>query len=184
MKLSHLASIVVCCFCFGCSTPAPPFSRLDAEAKRYDYKWMSMSTTLAKPFQEERSSLGQDFPKHLTQYMGSDTDKHYMFASFLLHEPYLGGSEPDPDLALLIIHQAIAICQADTTDIDTKAELVSLSIRGATLAEQLGFSAQAVAHKQRAESLLKDHPILRGAIPAQSDETRELYKSIPEKIKK
>ncbi len=89
-------------------------------------------------------------------------------------------STADKRKELLQLFEELASCEGDS-DIDAEAEALGLHVQSAVLSKQLGLSKLAVIHKQKADRLVEQKPVLVGAWPAMHDSERKLLESIKTK---
>ncbi|MDK1032493.1 MAG: hypothetical protein QGD94_10835 [Planctomycetia bacterium] len=154
------------------------FRALLEKVKKQRGHWGWENRKLSHLFNEERKRLADNFEKELLKFIDKDIDRHYWASAFLTTQEYLHGSTPRPYLALAILEQGLVLC-SDLSDIEVKADVVSLSVCAAVLSEKLGFHALAVSHKGAAKKMLTENPVLAGASPAMGKEELKIYESIP-----
>jgi len=160
----------------------PPFQGLYKMTGDDSRRWTGSKADLVKLFNAERDRLGSEFVPELWKFVGDCRERHYWCASFLNSESYLDGRKPMPDLSLQLLNKGIEICirqNAEKPDIDTRVDLLSISVCAATLSQTLDRREEAIQHKTRVEALLKKEPILAGGFPARSKEDIDIYAAIP-----
>ena len=113
-----------------------------------------------------------------------DAERHYSCAFFLLDDsdPEL---KPDPELALLLLVQAIAISEgniqsakADKARLNAKAGLFAYCTTLAVESSKQGFEELAEHSKRRVVNLLKNHPTVAGARPPLSESDSRVFQGI------
>ena len=94
-------------------------------------RWGVNQQEQANYFNAERQRLGPRFQDALLKYVGEDCQKHYWCANFLSSDSYLQGQPAMPELALLLLHQGISICQEGPGDEEGQYQLVSFNVLAA-----------------------------------------------------
>ena len=148
----------------------PPFARLERQVKSQWGGWAGDKRQLFPLFNEERKRLGDRFEKELLKFVGSDVSRHCWVSAFLTCPSYLEGNDAKPQLALLILEQALAIMGSEA-DPNKRHEAVRAHVCAAVLSKRLGLHFLAASHKRKACEL-------RGAYPAMPTEDRRIYESI------
>jgi ankyrin repeat protein len=87
---------------------------------------------------------------------------------------------PEERKRLLSLLEELSACEGDR-DIDAQAEALGLHVQSALLCKKLGLSSLAIAHKKKAEQLIKDKPVLVGAWPAMDESDQKIMESIKTK---
>jgi TonB family protein len=154
-----------------------PFAGLDRRVKAEQGGWMGDKEKLSGYFNDERKRLGSRFEPELMKYIRGDVEKHYWISFFLEDSSYLHGNTPLPQLSLLVKEEGLALARKGT-DEESLDYTISLSVTAAVLAQQLGLTELAAAHKGEAERLLATIEDAGVYFPAISDEERRLYRSI------
>lgn len=179
--LRILALALVClCPAYAREQESGPFAKLGAQASRQWGGWQGSQQALSKAFQKDRDRLGKRFETELLKFVGRDVTKHYKTSLYLVGPQYLHGRKPLPHLALLLKHQAIAICEDPGIQVKlSEGHLVSLHVTAAVLAEQSGFHALAAHHKRSADNLVSaDDSLGVGWWPAMYPKEHDTYKGI------
>lgn len=151
---------------------ARPFQAVDA-ALANKLHWSEASV----PFQAERTRLGDNFETELWKFLGTDADKHDSIAAFLVYPGYLHGNPPMPYLALQIQNKALLLLHA-RTDMNSRAESVSINVNAAGLSAELELREQAENHKRNAERLAARDFFLQTAYPARTEYEICVYEAI------
>jgi TonB family protein len=154
-----------------------PFAELDRRVKAEQGGWMGDRDRLSGYFNDERKRLGSRFEPELMKYIRGDVEKHYWISFFLEDSSYLHGNTPLPQLALLVKEEGLSLARKGA-DEDSRGYVIGLSVTAAVLAQQLGLTELAAAHKGEAERLLATIEDAGVYFPAISDEERRLYRSI------
>ncbi len=141
-------------------------------------RWGVNQQEQANYFNAERQRLGPRFQDALLKYVGEDCQKHYWCANFLSSDSYLQGQPAMPELALLLLHQGISICQEGPGDEEGQYQLVSFNVLAANLCQRMGLLRQAQHFKGIVRQLLARNPDLAGGWPAMDETDQRLYVSI------
>jgi TonB family protein len=153
-----------------------PFFLLEKQVKA-QRGWMLSKENLSDKFNAERIRLEGNFEAELFKYLGTDIEKHYWIAWFLVEPDYLHGNKPMPYVALLIQQQALSLLRGKT-DEESLGNMVQLSVSAAVLSKELGLASLAATYKQEAERLSSKNADLKAWYPAMSEYKHCLYDSI------
>jgi TonB family protein len=154
-----------------------PFAEFDRQLKSQPGGWAGDKGRLSGYFDGERKRLGRRFESELMKYIRGDVEKHYWISFFLESPSYLHGNTPLPHLSLLIKEQGLSLAR-NGADEESRGFVVGLGVTAAVLAEQLGLTELAIAHKAEAERLLAADKGLSVHFPGMVEEERTLYRSI------
>ena len=157
-----------------------PFAKLEAHVNENWGGWAGAKRDFVPLFIAERRRLGEAFQKELINYVGDDANRHYWCACFLVKEQYLQGNKEMPELALLLLHQAVVLAKKAPSkkEEDLLPTLVKTHILAGIVSKELGLSYQAESHKKIAEDMTAKHPDLAGAWPALSDKEWKLWDAV------
>lgn len=158
-------------------TSPAPFAEVEKQVRGQQGGWWGPKEPLTALFNAERERLGKEFEAELLKYVGTDVDKHYWVALLLTDTEYLQGSEPLPELSLVIADKALALL-AGKDDEESLGLTVGVSVNAAVVGEKMGWHPSAAAYKRKAETLLAKYPDLGAFFPALGEEERKLYDSI------
>ena len=133
---------------------------------------------VAALFVQDRKEAGDGFHAAALRFVKDDAERHYWVGTYLTAPDYLMGEQADPQFALLLFEQGLAIC-ARHNDEDHAVQAVSLHVLAALTAQRLGFTELARYHKAaQAETIRKDKTFAFG-LPALSEDDRKMLDAIP-----
>ena len=137
--------------------------------------WVSKRTENSVIFQNARKKLGASFKANLLEFIAESPDAHFNCAMFLLLDGYLHESEPNPELALMILHQGIALTTLLPEE-EREKEQLRFHVMSTLAAIRAGYARLAAYHKSRAQELKEKYPY---HIPALGEADSEEYDFIP-----
>jgi hypothetical protein len=140
--------------------------------------WGGSHQEQATVFNKERDRLGKSFGPELMKFIGANVESHYWVSAFITEDVYLQNHAPLKELGLLLLEQGLILCGASE---EYAVNAVSFHVLAAILAQKMNLNPLAVYHKDQANSIIKDKPILAGGWPALDDADRDIFDSIPYK---
>jgi hypothetical protein len=153
-----------------------PFAPLLKHLQGQDGEWSTDNAEVARVFHRCARAITNDYRGAVLRFLGTNLERHYWISSYLVDKPYLHGTKPDADLALLILCQATKITPRDD---DELVLALGVRVRLAVLAKMNGFDLLAASQKAAATQMVRSNQKLQGGVmPAMDDAETRIYEGI------
>lgn len=153
-----------------------PFAPLFKHLQAQDGEWSTDNAEVARAFHRCTKAITNDYRGAVLRFLGTDLQRHYWVSSYLVDKPYLHGTKPDADFAMLILCQATKITPRDD---DELVLALGVRVRLAVLAKMNGFDLLAASQKTAAAQMVRSNKKLQGGVmPAMDDAETRIYEGI------
>jgi len=147
------STLLLSAACIAATGSEKPFQPLLDHLARQHGNWHTDNAKIAAAFYRSLDAIPKDKEKAIVDFVGTDFDRAYCIASYLVYPEYLQGHKPQPYLALTIwANESEYIAGKKRPSGEDKSDAGSLNYLAAIEAERNGLHSLAVAFKKRAEA--------------------------------